>query len=140
MTVDCTNYRNCFQIAADPANKGVTLSPEVAFEKIVAKSYRSGVSSLHALEQEINRAPGAFGFKRFSPFFETFNNKLGQLLDNGLHESDGLFTLPDKIRQFDEIGPQVLTMDHLEVAFIACFIPLVLAIVVFILEIVVGAT
>lgn len=38
------------------------------------------------------------------------------------------------------IGPQVLMMDHLGAAFIACMIPLVLAIVVFFMGLIVHAT
>lgn len=38
-------------------------------------------------------------------------------------------------KAIEDIGPQVLTMDHLAVAFIACTVPLILAVLVFVSEI-----
>lgn len=113
---------------------------EIAFANILDRDFRSGISSLNVLEEEVFNTPVGFGFKKFSPLFETFNSKLGQILDHGFHRYHKMFIFDDKIKQIDDIGPQVLTMDHLGVAFIACLIPLGLAAVVFLMEVVASKT
>lgn len=47
---------------------------------------------------------------------------------------------PERRREVNDIGPQVQTMEHLGVAFVACMIPLGLAIVVFLMEVISHAT
>lgn len=46
----------------------------------------------------------------------------------------------DRRREIDEIGPQVLTLDHLGLGFLVCLIPLVLAGTVFCAEVIFKAT
>lgn len=56
-------------------------------------------------------------------------------METGFRSSDDGTNLPfmksDKRKEIDEIGPQVLTMDHLGLGFLVCLIPLGLAIVLF---------
>lgn len=78
-----------------------------------------------------------FAFKQFSPFIETFNDKLGQLMEIGfrsVYEMDESVLNFDKRKEIDEISPQVLTMDHLGLGFLVCFIFLGLSIVLFFME------
>lgn len=131
----CNDSHECFEIAAEPANRAVTQKTENSFKTHVNNRHRSGASSLSPLNEIVMSHSCGFGFKPFSPFFETFNEKIGQLFANGfvgtLHEN----LTPDKRKNFDDIGPQVLTMDHLGVAFVACLLPLGLSILVFFIEI-----
>ena len=72
-------------------------------------------------------------YKKSVSFVEVFNEKLAEMEPNGLME------YWRRIRSFsttkvEEIGPQVLTMDHLTLGFFACCIPMVLAVIAFIGE------
>lgn len=101
------------------------------------KTYRSGISSLHLLEDNIQTIYMAIVFKGFSPFLETFNDRLHRMMSNGLidywqrneNNPEGF------MKKVDKIGPQVLTMEHLEIAFWVCMIPLAFACIAFICEI-----
>lgn len=81
-----------------------------------------------------------YGFKPFSPFYETFKDMFGQLVTLGFSSSMELqLPLPPNKRTEDlEIGPQILTMDHLGLGFIACLIFMGLATVVFFMEVTVN--
>lgn len=70
-------------------------------------------------------------FFEISPFFQEFNDRIGRLLAGGFY-GDGKITVTNM--QHAVIGPQVLTFEHLQLGFVACLIPMVLSIVVFIME------
>lgn len=76
-------------------------------------------------------------FKPYSPFYETFNAKIGLLNSNGYSsQTEKNFLNPlGFTRHDDEIGPQVLTLDHLGVAFLISLCPLLIATLVFFGEI-----
>lgn len=76
-------------------------------------------------------------FKPFSPFFESFNMKIDQLVSSGLI-SYWVNIAGNKYgykRKISEIGPEVLTMEHLGIGFLVCFIPLFIGFLVFIAEV-----
>lgn len=78
----------------------------------------------------------SFKVKPFSPYIDTINKKAMQMFEAGLfvlwfRKSKNL---RDFKEQIDEVGPQVLTMDHLGVGFIICLIPLAISTVVFVIE------
>ena len=60
-------------------------------------------------------------FKKFSPFFETYNEVKGWLESNGMMEK---YRQENKVskKKPEELEPQVLTMDHLRIGFLACLI------------------
>ena len=72
-------------------------------------------------------------FKEFSPFFETYNEVKGWLESNGRMEK---FRQDYKKlrRKPEELGPQVLTMDHLKLGFSACLVVAVVSLTAFIGE------
>lgn len=134
----CEDNFECLEIIVEPSNKGVVLAAEGNFKQLESSKYRSGVASLHALDEVMANYPCEFGFQRFSPFFETFNDKIGQLLAVGLQQVNVYEKeLLHESRKDNEIGPQVLTMEHLGLGFLACLIPLGLATAVFLMELVV---
>lgn len=99
--------------------------------------YRSGESSVTRLETTFTSAFLALMFKPFSPFFESFNEEIDQLISSGLI-SYWINIAGNKYgfkRKISEIGPEVLTMEHLGIGFLVCFIPLVISFVVFIAEV-----
>lgn len=134
-TVKC-EFLICYQIVAEPANKGILQAPEYMFNEFVIQIHRTGISSLFVLDEIVINVPLAFGFKKFSPFYEVFNDKIGQLLANGIIKDLFKCVTQPEPHKSDDIGPQVLTMEHLGLGFVACLIPLVLAAVVFVIEII----
>lgn len=77
-------------------------------------------------------------FHEFSPFLEEFNGKIGEMISAGLtqywiHEKAN--PRGRKPRAAENIGPQVLTMEDLAAAFIACLIPLFVSLAAFIFEV-----
>lgn len=127
----------CFDVVADPANNGVSQTTEIVFKEAQKMTYRSGVTSLFVLQENVFNHPLGFGFKPFSPLFETFNDKIGRLIASGAtNQMFEEYSLPAISKRNDAIGPQVLTMEHLEIGFIACLIPLGCAVVIFFTEIV----
>lgn len=95
--------------------------------------YRSGAPSLSALEAKYVTLTFQFRFKQFSPIFETFNDMIGRIIASLIMKKwfVGLFPPNKKV---EDIGPQVLTMEHLELGFIACLMMLGLATAVFSVE------
>ena len=74
-------------------------------------------------------------FKKFSPYFETFNDVKIWFESNGIMEKWRQDTRDLSIKP-DELGPQILTMDHLKIGFLACLVPLVISIAIFVAEII----
>lgn len=72
----------------------------------IQKDYRSGVSSIKT--QALRTMYTGLTLQKFSPFYEILN---------------------------EEIGPQVLTTDHLRIGFIFCIVLVSFAIVAFVAEI-----
>lgn len=136
----CEDYIICFDIVAEPANKGVSQTMDIVFKTAQKDTYRTGVFALFVLDDVVFHFPTGYGFKRFSPLFETFNDKFGQLLASGIiHKiNDAHFSFKRKHKT--DIEPQVLTMVHLELGFITCLIPLGIATLIFFMGIVVDTT
>lgn len=97
--------------------------------------YRSGISSLVYMK-DIRNSPRVFWIKPFSPFYETFKEKIELLISNGVvfHWWDKFLNPKGFKRIEDDIGPQVLTYEHLEIGFMVCLVPLSLSVVAFVFE------
>lgn len=100
-------------------------------------SYRSGVSSILFLEETVTTVFEIFRFASSSPFFDYFNEILSDLTTGGfLIYWEKSFINPRGLKmKVDEIGPQVLTMEHLMLGFQISLGALGTASVVFGLEI-----
>lgn len=99
--------------------------------------YRSGHSSLHSLEEIKIVAHVGVTFQRFTPFYEQVDELIGRLITGGFFKRWLLQHLDfkDSKVKIEDIGPQVLTMDQMEVAFIASLLPLTLALTAFFMEV-----
>lgn len=128
------DYEEAYKITVEPENKAVAQTTDGYLTTRLHKKYRGGVSSLHALNEIVQVIPGGCGFKRFSPFFKTFNEFIGIYIAAGLSTSIEKMFAPEIQTKADDIGPQVLTMEHLALGFIACLIPLALATAIFLIE------
>jgi hypothetical protein len=125
-----------FRTVAEPSNKAVTVAFD-GFINRVTQKYRSGLTSLIVLDEPIKKVFFGIVFNEFNPFYETVNEKIIRLFEAGLTDLflvRHLFNFEKKKRFNEEIGPQVLTMDQLEIAFIFCFAPFALCLACFIGE------
>lgn len=83
----------------------------------------------------------AFLFKRSASFLvEPFNEKLGRLASAGIRSEKAVISSVSAVlpKVIDEIGPQVLTIDHLYLGFLVVILLLLLCIVVFFVEVLVA--
>lgn len=127
----------CYDIVAEPANKGTAIMSPYLLSMLQNNQYRSGLSSLELVEERLAGVHMSVMFPYFSPLFEAFNEKIQLMLSNGLidywHKNfanrRGL-----KIK-IDDIGPQILTMEHVSIGFLVCLFPMVLSILAFVGEI-----
>lgn len=122
-------------IIAEPANRASAITSKLVLNIIHYRIYRSGFSSLVLLDENVMSSCRAMNFPPFSPFYEEFNGKVSRMISGGLIEYwySNYLGLKKAIR-VDEIGPEILTMEHLEIGFVICLIPMVLSILVFISE------
>ena len=108
---------------------------DAAYFRINNILYSRGLTSLILLEKSIKSTPLGIDFGIASPFADTLKNLLLHATAGGFIERwfAQWFNLKNK-RKEDQIGPQVLTLEHLEIGFIACAIPLSLSVIVFLVE------
>ena len=83
--------------------------------------YRSGTSSVHTLEEDYATHHYGIVFMPFNPYFATFNDAQMRLESNGIVERWRKNKKNRKIKP-EEIGPQVLTLEHLRFGFFVCCI------------------
>lgn len=99
--------------------------------------YRSGISSLLVLHQAIETLLHVVLFVPFDPFYELYNKMMGRLANGGF--LNYWFDLEVNPRGFnvkiDKIGPQVLTMEHLQIGFQICLVALAVSAIIFATEI-----
>lgn len=82
---------------------------------------------------------GGSVFKFFSPFYEKFSEKILQYVELSFLLNIDWEEPPSTEAMIKGAEKEVLTMDHLEVAFIACLTPMGLATAVFLMELTVHA-
>jgi hypothetical protein len=95
--------------------------------------YTTGMSSLRMMNQKTGNLPMSFMMKRKHFLIKTYNEIILRLRDAGITEFLNNWR-KRKGEKIDEYGPQVLDLEHLDVCFLVCMIPLVLAFAVFIFE------
>lgn len=102
------------------------------------RSYRHGFTSLRMMNESIRIIQMGLAFNEYSPFYETFNKKIDEMISNGLATRwiSAWINLENFISSSDPIGPQILTLDDLGIAFQVCCIPLVLSVIAFVGELI----
>lgn len=98
--------------------------------------YRSGTSSILLLKEKLRSLFIGLAFKPFSPFYEILNEKIFRMVSAGLIDYWMNRSMnPRGSTAFDEnVGPQVLTMEHLAIGFKVCLVPLAISLTVFFFE------
>lgn len=125
----------CLENLIEPEEKLTTLVVSRVRNYIHTALYRFGYSSLSLLEETIFLVPTGLAFYKLSPYFEALNESIHRLMSQGIIDYwySYQIDLTGVANPFD-IGPQVLTMDHLSIAFKVWLAPVMLSIVVFIIE------
>ena len=109
---------------------------EESFKFFESSRYYTGTSSLTMLEETYGYFYVGIPFTTFNPVFEEINEKTHQALAAGIFPE---FLYDDKFRNAmkqlsDEVPVLVLTMDHLNIGFLACLIPMIMSLVAFVFE------
>ena len=128
-----SDYLKCLEITSEPSNQAVTSGDSAVIEYIQHEKYRRGTTSLRYLDEPYKMMYSGIIFKNWSPFVKVFNDMLAKMETNGLMAHWRRFNVYSKTI-IEDIGPQVLTMDHLKIGFLACCISMVLAVIAFIGE------
>lgn len=134
----CESNFDCLDIIAEPSNKGTMILFQEFLSNIHEKLYRSGFSSLSILDENIATLYFGLPFRRFHPFFESLNLKINQMTSAGLvdHWYKNAYDSRRHIKKvIEDIGPQVLTMDHVAIGFLVCLIPMTMSVIVCMFEI-----
>jgi hypothetical protein len=125
---------------AEPSNKVAVFEYLSKFSTIHnnhQKYYRSGVSSIKILEEKVETYFEVFIFMPSNPFFDYFNQIIAELAAGGFLSYWRKLEINPKglKRKIDEIGPQVLTMEHLMVGFQICLVSFAICVIIFVFEI-----
>lgn len=123
-------------IVSEPSNQAATLVFSHVIRRIHDVGYRSGVESFLILGENVATMVNGVFFTHFHPFYEPFNDQILWLESGGFLERQRKWTNRIALAKDEGIGPQVLTLDHLGIAFVACTIPLIASIVAFFLELI----
>jgi hypothetical protein len=103
--------------------------------------FKGGTSSMYFLKEDIITFYYSFLFKKGSPLNKVVNRKIGQLLQGGIIQKaeEERFEASKRAAKYkDEDNPEILTMDHLGLCFIAIMICLGLGCIVFAIECLTG--
>lgn len=118
----------------DPSNKGTMAVTTQVLNYL--NRYRHGSPSIKTLNENIQMYFMGLRFPDYSPFYEEFNEKIHDMISSGLIEYFRSTEASVK-KADDDVGPQVLTFQHLRMGFIFCLVPLGISAVVFLGEILV---
>lgn len=112
----------CLDFVVEPANKMTMMGFSALIEMIHNNHidyYRSGFSSVLMLEETFDTIFKVLYLRGFDPFYESFNKLMSDLAAGGfLTYWESLIINPRGLKmRVDEIGPQVLTTEHLMFGF-----------------------
>lgn len=130
------NFLQCIQLMTEPENK-VTMMVTPSFVTYLSTAYlRAGLTSLTLLPETVITLMSGMPFKYHSPFYEEFNQKIGEMMSVGLtqHWFDRQINEKGVKKVEDSEETQVLSMDHLTIGFQICLVPLCLSVFVFFVE------
>jgi hypothetical protein len=103
---------------------------------------RKTVPSVHLLDENAATIPWYMVLARYVPYSEAFKDKIDQMISNGLIKRfhDKTYNVETSKKRFvEEVEPQVLTVYHLKLGFLAVLICLALSFAVFLTEVIVNA-
>ena len=129
------NFYEPYDIIAEPDNKAIGVGMSVIFYNINNRKFSSGVSSLGMMDESHNTISLSLGFFPFTPYFDILSRISSYLFEAGsMKKSFPHFYMQSNREKIEEAGPQVLTMEQLEIGFIIWLMAVVVSIIVFLLE------
>jgi hypothetical protein len=121
-----------FEPIVEPENHAAWITMASTLKRAF-KKYRTGVSSV--LESEVgNIAPVHFGYRMNVALKDILTVKIYQFHESGIFSVEKIRNITEKRSQQEEIGPQVLTLEHLTAGFVVICVLLSLSILVFFAE------
>lgn len=109
------------KISVEPENRLACVTFKLMPFLVTARIYKTGYPSSKLLDESMFSVFFGLTVGTYSPFYETLNEIVFDLMSGGIldftHKCHSKFK--DKRTKFnvEEIGPQILTMDHLDVCF-----------------------
>lgn len=124
-------------LIAEPANRATTIAVRSVLSHIEINLYRHGKSSRLILSERFKMFYIGLIFKPFSPFYEPVNILIWQLTACGLIDYwiNNDFNPKRRTSILEDIGPQILTFEHLAIGFQVCLMPMFLSLVSITIEI-----
>jgi hypothetical protein len=114
----------------EPENRLAYMFPPKYFSFLYGKKFKHGVFSLHEADEKL--PPNLVGINSPGSLKEITSLKISQIVESGLYSR---FIEDYKSQpKLSDIGPQVLTLQYLEVGFVICCSLYALSFVVFVLE------
>lgn len=98
------------------------------------QNLKSGVSSVHYINEVIKSFSAGMTFRPSDPYVETLNEKMSRLFETGLVQGIVRMNSNNKKSILEEPGPEVLTMEHIGTGFLFCMCFAAIAFLVFIFE------
>jgi hypothetical protein len=125
------------ELVVEPANKIAFVAGESILPHTHSSFYRSGISSLKILQEPIRSTSLAVAVRPSFPFFDVINQMLSKLAAGGILSYWQDLTINPKSfkMKIEEIGPQILTLEHLMIGFQICLAALTFGVIAFGLEI-----
>jgi hypothetical protein len=124
-------------LVAEPSNKFTYLFFRAHFCAML-RTMRKALPSLYLLDENVVTIPFYIILPRFVPYSETFKEQIELMISNGLvgklNAESWSFNQNEK-RYVEEVKPQILTVEHLSLGFLAILISLVVSLCVFLVEI-----
>jgi hypothetical protein len=127
------NATTLFDIISDPKTRLALISTPGELQK-VHSGYRTGASSIFVAD--VNISPLHLGFFSAFEIKDVIANKTFPLIESGifLYLWKNIINPSGFESKVEEIGPQVLTMQHLKAGFVVCIVLMSLAVTAFAVE------
>lgn len=124
--------------SVEPSLKIAVLTEQGIVYTLNNRKFRSGLSSLRLLQETLRFSMAGISYEVHHFFTEQFERTLPYLQASGLvnYWIQNNRNAKSFSNQPIDPGPQVLTLEHLEIGFKVCLIPLFMATVCFIYEII----
>lgn len=119
-------------VIVEPENKATSMF-QLTYYTHLNREHRSGTLSIYYIQTRFSSVLAGPGFKRSHHLLKTINEKTSRFFEAGLTD----FWTKEEIKNPDDpIEPEVLTMDHIGIGLVCCIVPLILASLIFLLEII----
>lgn len=110
--------------------KGIVSGGTIHFNVLNYHRSNRGITSLNLMEERIAFIPVSFHFPTGHFLVEEYNEIIRRLRDAGITDFWYNFVIR-KYEKVEPFGPEILTLDHIGVGFVACFFPLASSVVAF---------